>query len=56
MIIYYEDYFTVIIAKRKLQIVLKKNSRRNAQSHSYIICADYKKKRLLSIKYELREI
>lgn len=40
--------------KRKLQIVLKKNSRRNAQSHSYIICADYKKRDCypLSINYE----
>ena len=40
--------------KRKLQIVLKKNSRRNAQSHSYIICADYKKRGCypLSINYE----
>ncbi len=40
--------------KRKLQIVLKKNSRRNAQSHPYIICADYKKRNCypLSINYE----
>lgn len=40
--------------KRKLQIVLKKNSRRNAQSHSYIICTDYKKRGCypLSINYE----
>lgn len=40
--------------KRKLQIVLKKNSRRNAQSHPYIICADYKKRGCypLSINYE----
>ena len=40
--------------KRKLQIVLKKNSRRNAQSHPYIICADYKKRDCfpLSINYE----
>ncbi len=39
--------------KRKLQIVLKKNSRRNAQSHPYIICADYKKRGCfpLSINY-----
>ncbi len=40
--------------KRKLQIVLKKNSRKNAQSHPYIICADYKKRGCypLSINYE----
>ena len=40
--------------KRKLQIVLKKNSKRNAQSHPYIICADYKKRDCypLSINYE----
>ena len=40
--------------KRKLQIVLKKNSRRNTQSHPYIICADYKKRGCypLSINYE----
>ena len=40
--------------KRKLQIVLKKNSKRNAQSHPYIICADYKKRGCypLSINYE----
>ena len=28
--------------KRKLQIVLKKNSKRNAKSHPYIVCSDYK--------------
>ncbi len=40
--------------KRKLQIVLKKNSRRNTQSHPYIICADYKKRGCfpLSINYK----
>lgn len=40
--------------KRKLQIVLKKNSRKNAQSNPYIICADYKKRGCypLSINYE----
>lgn len=40
--------------KRKLQIVLKKNSKRNAKSHPYIICADYKKRGCypLSINYE----
>lgn len=40
--------------KRKLQIVLKKNSRRNAKSHPYIICADYKKRGCYpsSINYE----
>lgn len=40
--------------KRKLQIVLKKNLRKNAQSHPYIICADYKKRDCypLSINYE----
>ena len=40
--------------KRKLQIVLKKNSRRNAQSHSYIICEKNKKRGCypLSINYE----
>lgn len=34
--------------------MLKKNSRRNAQSHPYIICADYKKRGCypLSINYE----
>lgn len=40
--------------KRKLQIVLKKNSKRNSISHPYIICADYKKRGCypLSINYE----
>ena len=28
--------------KRKLQIVLKKNSKRNSNSHPYIVCSDYK--------------
>lgn len=28
--------------KRKLQIVLKKNSKRNAKSHPYIVCSDVK--------------
>ena len=28
--------------KRKLQIVLKKNSKRNAKEHPYIVCSDYK--------------
>ena len=30
--------------KRKLQIVLKKNSKRNAKSHPYIVCSDYKER------------
>lgn len=40
--------------KRKLQIVLKKNSRRNAKSHPYITCSDRKKRGCypLSINYE----
>ena len=40
--------------KRKLQIVLKKNSRRNAQSHPYITCSEHKKRGCypLSINYE----
>ncbi len=40
--------------KRKLQIVLKKNSKRNAVSHPYIICSDHKKRGCypLSINYE----
>lgn len=40
--------------KRKLQIVLKKNSKRNAKSHPYIICSDHKKRGCypLSINYE----
>ena len=29
--------------KRKLQIVLKKNSKRNSKSHPYITCSDYEK-------------
>ena len=40
--------------KRKLQIVLKKNSKRNAVSHPYITCSDHKKRGCypLSINYE----
>ena len=40
--------------KRKLQIVLKKNSKRNAKSHPYITCAGYKSRGCypLSINYE----
>ncbi len=40
--------------KRKLQIVLKKNSRRNSTSHPYIICSDHKSRGCypLSINYE----
>ena len=40
--------------KRKLQIVLKKNSKRNAKSHPYITCSDHKKRGCypLSINYE----
>ena len=40
--------------KRKLQIVLKKNSKRSAKSHPYITCSDYKKRNCypLSINYE----
>ena len=40
--------------KRKLQIVLKKNSKRNAKSHPYITCADHKKRGCypLNINYE----
>ena len=40
--------------KRKLQIVLKKNSRRNSTSHPYITCADHKSRGCypLSINYE----
>lgn len=30
--------------KRKLQIVLKKNSKRQAKSHPYIVCSDYKER------------
>ena len=40
--------------KRKLQIVLKKNSKRNAKSHPYITCSEHKKRGCypLSINYE----
>lgn len=40
--------------KRKLQIVLKKNSKRNAKSHPYITCSDHKPRGCypLSINYE----
>lgn len=40
--------------KRKLQIVLKKNSRKNAKSHPYITCSDHKSRGCypLSINYE----
>ena len=40
--------------KRKLQIVLKKNSKRNSKSHPYITCSDYKSRGCypLSINYE----
>ena len=40
--------------KRKLQIVLKKNSRRNSTSHPYITCAGHKSRGCypLSINYE----
>lgn len=40
--------------KRKLQIVLKKNSKRNAKSHPYITCSDHRAKGChpLSINYE----
>lgn len=40
--------------KRKLQIVLKKNSKRNSTSHPYITCSNYKKRGCypLSINYE----
>lgn len=43
--------------KRKLQIVLKNNSKKKAQSHSYITCTDYKKRGCypLSINYEKLE-
>lgn len=30
--------------KRKLQIVLKKNSKRKAKSHAYIVCSNYKER------------
>lgn len=40
--------------KRKLQIVLKKNSRRNAKSHPYITCSDAKSRGCypLNVNYE----
>ena len=40
--------------KRKLQIVLKKSSKRNAKSHPYITCSDHKPRGCypLSINYE----
>jgi len=40
--------------KRKLQIVLKKNSKRNAKSHPYITCSDAKERGCypLNINYE----
>ncbi len=40
--------------KRKLQIVLKNNSKRNAKSHPYITCSDYKSRNCypLNINYE----
>ena len=40
--------------KRKLQIVLKNNSKRNAKSHPYITCSDHKSRGCypLSINYE----
>lgn len=40
--------------KRKLQIVLKKNSKRNSTSHPYITCSEHKKRGCypLSINYE----
>ena len=40
--------------KRKLQIVLKNNSKRNSKSHPYITCSNYKKINCypLSINYE----
>ena len=40
--------------KRKLQIVLKKNSKRNNTSHPYITCSDHRKRGCypLSINYE----
>lgn len=40
--------------KRKLQIALKKNSKRNAKSHPYITCSDHKSRGCypLSINYE----
>lgn len=40
--------------KRKLQIVLKKNSKRNAKAHPYITCSEHKKRGCypLSINYE----
>ena len=43
--------------KRKLQIVLKKNSKRNAKSHPYITCSDAKERGCypLSMNYEKLE-
>ena len=40
--------------KRKLQIVLKKNSKRNAKAYPYITCSNYKKRSCypLNINYE----
>lgn len=40
--------------KRKLQIVLKKNSKKNAKAHSYITCSNYKERGCysLNINYE----
>ncbi len=40
--------------KRKLQIVLKKNSKRNSTSHPYITCSDYRSRGCypLNINYE----
>lgn len=40
--------------KRKLQIVLKKNSKKNRTSHPYITCSDYKERNCypLNINYE----
>lgn len=40
--------------KRKLQIVLKKNSKRNSTSHPYITCSNYRKREChpLNINYE----
>ena len=43
--------------KRKLQIVLKKNSKRNSKAHPYITCSDAKERRCypLSMNYEKLE-
>ncbi len=40
--------------KRKLQIVLKKNSKRNAKAHPYITCSNYKERNCypLNINYD----